>query len=60
MPYNTEKMRHACKSKHKLTRENQVIIPMIADGKKWYYLAVKNYLLCFAKQHQSIMETFYV
>ena len=41
MPYNTEKIRHACKSKHKLTWENQVIILMIVDGKKWYYLAVK-------------------
>ena len=34
VPYNTEKIGHPCKSKHKLTRENQVIILMIADGKK--------------------------
>ena len=28
-------------SKHNTNRENQVILLMITDGKKWYYLAVK-------------------
>ena len=42
MPHNTEKIRHACKSKYNLTRENQVILLMITDGEKWHYLAVKN------------------
>ena len=41
VPYNTEKIRHAYKSKYNLTRENQVILLMITDGGKWYYLAVK-------------------
>ena len=41
MPYYTEKIRHAYKSKCNLTRENQVILLMIADGEKWHYLAVK-------------------
>ena len=41
MSYNTEKISHACKSKYNLKRENQVIILMITDGEKWYYLAVK-------------------
>ena len=41
MPYNTEKVRHAYKSKYNLTRENQVILLMITDGEKWYYLAIK-------------------
>ena len=41
MPHNTKKIRHAYKSKHNLSRENQVIILMITDGKKWHYLAVK-------------------
>ena len=41
MPHNTEKIRHACKSKYNLTRENQVILLMISDGAKWHYLAVK-------------------
>ena len=29
------------KSKYNLNRENQVILLMITDGKKWHYLAVK-------------------
>ena len=41
VPYNTEKIRHANKSKYNLTRENQVILLMITDGEKWHYLAVK-------------------
>ena len=41
MPYNTEEIRHAYKSKHNLKRENQVILLMIPDVKKWHYLAVK-------------------
>ena len=42
VPYNTEKIRHAYKSKYNLTRENQVILLMITDGEKWHYLAVKS------------------
>ena len=34
VPYNTEKIRHAYKSKYNLTRENQVIFLMITDGEK--------------------------
>ena len=41
MPHNTEKIRHAYKSKYNLTRENQVILLMITDGEKWHYIAVK-------------------
>ena len=44
MPYATEEIRHAYKSKHNVKRENQVILLMITDSKKWYYLAVKNCL----------------
>ena len=40
--HNTEKIRHAYKSKYNLTRESQVILLMITDGKKWHYLAVKS------------------
>ena len=39
MPYNTEKIGHAYKSKHSFNRENQIIPLMITDNKK--YLAVK-------------------
>ena len=42
VPHNTEKMRHACKSKYNLERENQVVLLMISDSKKWHYLAVKS------------------
>ena len=34
VPYNTEKIRLAYKSKHSFKRENQVILLMITDGKK--------------------------
>ena len=42
IPYNNNEIRHAYKSKHNLKRENQIILLMITDGKKWYYLAVKS------------------
>ena len=42
VPHNTQKIRHAYKSKYSLTRENQVILLMITDGEKWHYLAVKS------------------
>ena len=41
MPHNTKEIRHVCKSKYNLNRENQVIIFMITGGEKWHYLAVK-------------------
>ena len=34
IPYNTEKIRLAYKSKHNFKRNNQVILLMITDGKK--------------------------
>ena len=40
MPYDTEEIRHACKSKHNVKRKNQVIFLRITDGEKW--LMVKN------------------
>ena len=42
VPYNTEKIRLACKSKHNFKGKNQVILLMITDGKKWHYLAIKS------------------
>ena len=42
VPHNTEKIRHAYKSKYNLTRETQVILLTITDGEKWHYLAVKS------------------
>ena len=42
LPYNTEKIRLAYKSKCNFKGENQVILLMITDGKEWHYLAVKS------------------
>ena len=42
VPYNTEKIRLAYKSKHNFKRKSQVILLMITDGKKWHYVAVKS------------------
>ena len=42
VPYNTKNIRLAYKSKHNVKRENQVILLMITDGKKWHYLAGKS------------------
>ena len=42
MPHNSEKIRHAYKSKHNKKRKNQVILLMITDGEKWHYLAVES------------------
>ena len=42
VPHNTEKIRHAYKSKYNLNRKNQVILLMITDGVKWHYVAVKS------------------
>ena len=41
VPHKTIKIHVAYKSKHNLTRENQVILLMITNGKKLHYLAVK-------------------
>ena len=49
MLYNTEKIRHAYKSKYNLTRENQVILLTITGGKKWFYLAAKSLSALFRK-----------
>ena len=47
MPHNNKKVRHAYKPKYNLNRENQVILLMITDGKKWRYLAVSSLLALF-------------
>ena len=42
VPHNGEKITHLYISKHDSTRKNRVILLMITDGEKWYYLFVKN------------------
>ena len=44
VPYNTEKITHAYKSKYNKQSENQLTPLMITDDEKWLYLAVKNCL----------------
>ena len=41
IPYNTKEITQAYKSKYNLNPENQIILLIITDGKKWHYLAVK-------------------
>ena len=42
VPHNTETISTAYKSKYNHKRKNQVILLMITDGKKWYYIAVRS------------------
>ena len=44
VPHNTEKIRHAYKSKYNLNRENQVILLMITDGKKMALSCCKKFV----------------
>ena len=42
VPHNTKTIRLPYKSKYNRKRENQVVLLMIINGKKWYYLALKS------------------
>ena len=42
VPHNTKTIRLAYKSKYNHESENQVVLLMITDGKKWHYLALTN------------------
>ena len=50
MPHNTEKIRHAYKSKYNLNSKNQVTLFIITNGEKWQYLAEK----CLSKLFRRI------
>ena len=45
--YNIEEIKQTCISKHNSEHEYKVIILMITNSKKWYYLAIKNCLHFF-------------
>ena len=60
VPHNTEKICHAYKSKYNLTRENQVILLMITNGKKRHYLAVKSLSALFRGITSNHKKTFTV
>ena len=42
VPYNTKQIRPAYISKYNHKGDNQVILLMITDNKKWHYLSVKS------------------
>ena len=42
LPHNTKKIQLAYRSKFNLTNNKQIILLMIIDGEKWYYLVVNN------------------
>ena len=42
VPFNTEKIEIAYRSKYNLVRDNQIILLMISNGENWHYLAVKS------------------
>ena len=42
VPYNTEQIRCAYKSKYNNECKNQVILLMIINGEKWHHLALKS------------------
>ena len=59
VPYNTKKIHIAYKSKHNLTREKQVILLMITNGKNWHYLVVKKLPALFKGITSNHNEDFY-
>ena len=59
VPHNTEKRKHVYKSKNNVKRENQVILFMITDGKKWHYLAVKSLSVLSCKITSNQKEDFH-
>ena len=59
MPYNTEKIRLAYKSKHNFKRKNQETLLMITDGKKWHYLTVKSFSAYLERIKSNHKEDFY-
>ena len=52
------KIRQAYISRHNSERKHQVILPMIKDGEKWHYLAVKILSRLLRELHQQIMMNF--
>ena len=59
--YHTKlkKMRLVYKPKHNFKRENQIILLMITDGKKWHYLAVKGLSALLRRTTSSHCGDFY-
>ena len=59
VPYNTDKMRLAYKSKYNFKCENQIILLMITDGKKPHYLTVKSLSALLREMTSNHIGDFY-
>ena len=59
VPHNTETISTAYKSKYNHKHKNQVILLMITDGKKWYYIAVRSLPALLRGITSSNNEDFY-
>ena len=59
VPHNTKKIEIACKSKHNLTREKQIILLMISNGENWHYLVVKSLSGLLTEITSNHKEAFY-
>ena len=59
IPNNTETIRVAYRSEYNHNRKKKVILLMIADGKKWHYLAITNLSALLAKKSSNHDEDFY-
>ena len=53
---NQEKISHYHKSQHNKTRENKVILLIITDNEKQYYLAVKKIKCIIKKKRLNTVE----
>ena len=60
VPQNFEEIRHAYKSKHNLSRENQVILLMIIDNKRWHYLVVMKLITSITSNHVGVITSNHV
>ena len=59
VPFNTKKIEIVYKSKHNLTRDNQIILLMISNGKNRHYLAVKSLSGLFTGVTSNHKEDYY-
>ena len=59
VPYNSEEIRLAYKSKHNCKREYQVILLIIAGGKKCHYFPVKSLFAFFRGMTSKHVGDFY-
>ena len=59
VPFNNKKIEIAYKSKHNLTRDNQIILLMISNGENWHYLTVKSLSGLFTGVTSNHKEDYY-